>query len=498
LEGTASRFSISELLIYKNTEILPTTETTLANAATGVRAQQAELRKEMGTFDLAMAQIAYMITLEFFGAATKAGQSHAVLWLTAIALFFIPLAFVVTYLNNLMPLEGGLYEWARIAFGDRLGFLVAWNLWLYIILLVGEYGFVLITYIAFAAPRFAWMTSSNRMILVGSFVLVGAVVVISGLGLRVAKWVINAGGLMTVVSLGLLIGLATIRSLAGTLPSYRALPLVAPPRTLFSLSVFSKMTFGALCGFEFVAILAGECRNPVRTIGRSVLISAPVIAALYILGTSAILAFVPMNDINLVGPVPQALILGLGSMGVAKIVGPIAILLLFSNVFCTSCLTFSAAARLPMVAGWEGIVPPWFTRLHAKYRTPVNSTIFAAAITLAACLIALIGVNQEEAFSLIQIWAFTLYGIAYLAMFAIPLLVGKKLGVQPSLGLKIAASAGFVVTLLFVVLSIFPVIDVPNPAAYAWKTIVAVVGINLTGLILYARARIWRTLRAKP
>jgi amino acid transporter len=465
--------------------------TDILEAAEGrVRAHESELRQELGTFDLALAQVAYMITLEFFGAATKAGPSHAVLWLAGIALFFVPLAIVVIYLNDRMPLEGGLYEWARLGFNDGIGFLVAWNLWLYIVLLVGEYGFVLITYVAFAIGQQAqWMAASKGIIFASSVLLVAALVVISALGLRIGKWVINGGGLMTIFCLSLLIVLAAVRHWIPGDTAPKALPLVVPPLSLSSLSVFSKMTFGALCGFEFVAILAGECRNPVRTIGRSVLISAPIIAAFYIFGTSAILAFVPADQIDLIGPVPQALTMALRSYGAAaKILAPIAVLLLFTNVFCTGCLTFGASARLPMVAGWEGIVPTWFTTLHPKYKTPINSVFFAAIATLIACVIALVGVNQEEAFSLIQIWGFTLYGLVYLAMFAIPVLSGK-LGTRASLGVKVAAVSGFVVTLLFVVLSVFPVIDVSNPASYAWKTIAVVAGVNGVGVVLYLRAR---------
>jgi amino acid transporter len=222
---------------------------------------------------------------------------------------------------------------------------------------------------------------------------------------------------------------------------------------------------------------------------RSVLISAPVIAFFYIFGTSSILAFVPGDQISLIGPVPQALTIALRSFGIANILGPVVILLLFTNVFCTGCLTFGASARLPMVAGWEGIVPNWFTRLHPKYRTPINSILFAAVVTLAACVVALIGVNAEEAFSLIQIWAFTFYGLAYLAMFSIPLVGSRKLGNPTPLILKIASCSGFVVTLIFVALSIFPVIDVPNPASYAWKTVTVVVGVNVMGVLLYRRSR---------
>jgi amino acid transporter len=45
----------------------------------------------------------------------KAGPSHIVFWLLAILLFYVPSAMVVIYLNRLMPLEGGLYQWAKLA-----------------------------------------------------------------------------------------------------------------------------------------------------------------------------------------------------------------------------------------------------------------------------------------------------------------------------------------------------------------------------------------------
>lgn len=92
---------------------LSTTDGVIKSLPTQVQAHQAELRKEMGLVDVVLAQITYIITLEFFGTAAKAGSSHAVLWIAAILLFFVPQAIVVRYLNQLLPLEGGLYEWAR-------------------------------------------------------------------------------------------------------------------------------------------------------------------------------------------------------------------------------------------------------------------------------------------------------------------------------------------------------------------------------------------------
>jgi amino acid transporter len=74
-----------------------------------------------------------------------------------------------------------------------------------------------------------------------------------------------------------------------------------------------------------------------------------------------------------------------------------------------------------MVAGWDNLLPECFTRLRPKYKTPTNSILFIALVTLVASVVVLVGVNEEEALSLIQIWAFTLYGLVYLVMFAIPL-----------------------------------------------------------------------------
>ena len=53
----------------------------------------------------------------------------------------IPSASVVIYLNRAMPLEGGVYQWAKLGFNDLIGFMVAWNLWLFAILNTSEIGF---------------------------------------------------------------------------------------------------------------------------------------------------------------------------------------------------------------------------------------------------------------------------------------------------------------------------------------------------------------------
>ncbi|HEV1994077.1 MAG TPA: APC family permease, partial [Candidatus Acidoferrum sp.] len=242
---------------------------------------------------------------------------------------------------------------------------------------------------------------------------------------------------------------------------------------------------GALAGLEYIAIFSAETHNPARNLPRAIALTALPIAFLYIFGTSGILAFVSPNSADMVAPIPQALSLGLQSLRFASVLAPLSIGFLLINYLSTFSLNFAGNTRLPMVAGWDHLLPEWFTRLHPRYRTPVNSTLFLGAFAAVASLGALIGVGEQEAFELLQILAFTFYGIAYLAMFAIPLLARKETGLRPQLWLRLAAFSGFLVTLLFVFLSAFPIIPVADQTVYTLKTVSVILGANALGLLLY-------------
>src|SRR3954467_11079843 len=105
-----------------------------------VEAKSGVFKKELGLVDLALTQVLFIVGLPWVGVAAKQGPSHVVLWLLAALLFSVPSAFVVSYLNRTLPLEGGLYQWAKLGFTDLVGFLVGWNLWLFAILLTSEIG----------------------------------------------------------------------------------------------------------------------------------------------------------------------------------------------------------------------------------------------------------------------------------------------------------------------------------------------------------------------
>ena len=457
----------------------------LLQAEAEVQVHSADLRQELGLFDLVLGQLLIIIVADYMGTAVKAGASHVVFWILAIATFFVPQALVVMHLNRRLPIEGGLYEWARLAFGEQVGFMVAWNLWLYAIIYVGIGGLLTVSFLPYVTSAAAWIGASKAATIAACMLMIAVTMAVAGLGLAIGKWINNLGAVVFLITIAALIVIPFVNVWRGTLSEYHPLRLVAPPLTLFSLSVFTKMMFGALTGFEYVAVFAGECREPKRHLPRSVWLAAPIVALVYILATSAILAFVPPSGEDVVAPILQALSRGSQALGRNVIVMPVAVLFLLIYYLATFCAFFTASTRLPMVAGWDHLLPEWFSRLHPRYKTPVNSVLFLGAATLVVAIAALAGVGHEESFELLLTWSFTFYGIAYLAMFAIPVLASKERGLRASLWVRGAAVSGFVVTLLFVMLSVLPIIDVGNSWRYSLKIVGVVLGANLLGYIIY-------------
>src|SRR4030095_10655658 len=124
---------------------------TLGADEASVAERSAGLKRELGLTDLVFTQILFIVGLPWVGVAAKQGPAHVVFWIVALVLFYVPSAVVVIYLNRLMPLEGGLYQWAKLGFNELTGFLVAWNLWLFGILNTSDVGLQVTQYIVYIA-----------------------------------------------------------------------------------------------------------------------------------------------------------------------------------------------------------------------------------------------------------------------------------------------------------------------------------------------------------
>ena len=462
----------------------------LAQEEAKVEAHSAELKKVLGVRDLALTQILFIIGLTWIGVAGKLGPSHVVMWLTAAVLFYLPLSAVVIWLNQLMPLEGGLYQWAKLGFNQTLGFMVAWNLWLYVILFASELGLTVATYLSYAlGPGAAWMTTSTLFVSLASALAIAVLAGLAFVGLSLTKWVHNAGGMFMITIFSVLIVLPFIGLATGHLASFHPFRTEMPAFTLLNLNILGKMCVGAFAGFEYMAILAGETHAPASTIRKSVYFAAPVITLFFILGTATVVAYIPTSDIDLIGPLPQVLRAGFGPFGIAGTLVTIAIVMTLVMRVSQISVAFTAVTRLPMVAGWDRLLPAWFSRLHPKYRTPVNSIAIVAAFSFVMSAISLVGVGQAEAFQLVFNASGIFYGLTYIVMFAIPLFGLRGVTPRPPWWIKAAAWSGLLITVLYTVLSLFPIIAVTSASGFALKITALVIGLNLVGVGILVAAR---------
>ncbi len=463
--------------------------TELNCAEQGIEDHSATLKKELGLRDLALTQILFVVGSSWVGTAAKLGHAHLVFWLLAIVFFYIPQAAVVIYLNRLMPLEGGLYQWAKLGFNEFVGFIVAWNLWLLSITVIALGGMFVTTNLSYALGQ-SWMPDSKLCVSLISCALVVGLGLSGVRGLSLGKWVHNIGAFAMLLVYGALIILPFFALARGELKEYHPLQIAAPAMSIFyCFNIFSKLAVGALSGFEYIAILAGETRAPARNIGRSVIIAAPVIALMFILGTSSVLAFVGNNPIDLIGPVPQTLRLGLHAFPIAGAIASAGIILMTIRTISSTSVHLTGSSRLPMVAGWDQLLPVWFSRLHPKYKTPINSIVFVGVVTLVIAISSQIGAGIQEAFQLVDNAANVFYGIVYVVLFAIPLAGATAIRSCAPMWLRIAASCGCVVSLLAVGFTIYPIIQVPSRLIFAAKIIAASGIANALGVAIFVAAR---------
>ena len=462
------------------------------------RAQSHALRRKLGLRDLVPMQILLVVGITWAGTAAKQGGTHIWFWLAAILTMFVPLAAVVGWCAKVWPLEGGVYQWTKFALGPFAGFMSAWNFGLWALLAVSNVGIMTATSLSYGlGPRTAWMEENHTLILgltVGLFLVI---LLVNLPGFGIGRWVSHFGTLVTVMVTLLLMGLLFFHPHASALHPHvnpqRPFSLAMPVLTLFSVNILTKIAFNALTGLEQVAVFAGETRDAGRTIMLSAWIAAPVIAAIYILMSGAMLAYIPAAKVDLTGPIPQVLAAAFGGgaagggvdWGLA--LGRATILALAVALVAQYTVMVAETSRLPMVTGWDGMVPAWFTRLDPRWKTPTRSIAAIVLVAIGVGVLATYGTGAQEAFQLINSAGNIFYGVYYLMMFAIPLVVGNRFGVRAGGWLKLGAVSGLAVTAVAMGFNLLPIVNVASKWAFAGKVAGVSLALNLVGMAIYRR-----------
>src|SRR5579875_2245210 len=165
-----------------------------------------QLLRVMGFWDVLLFNIATVLGPRWIAAAAHNGTSSISLWVLAAALFFLPSTLIIAELSTRFPHEGGLYVWSKEAFGEFHGFVAGWTYWIYTFF---YFPGLLMASAAMAAylggSHGAYLADDRTFLMVVSFALLVAAVVLNIIGLNIGKWLQNAGGVGTYVLM--LIGL---------------------------------------------------------------------------------------------------------------------------------------------------------------------------------------------------------------------------------------------------------------------------------------------------
>ncbi len=444
----------------------------------------------MGFRDLVLFYVVTGISLRWIATAASVGPSSIAVWMGAWLLFYLPLALSVIELSSRYPSEGGMYVWASEAFGHGAGFLAGWLYWSSNLPYFPTVLYFAASNILFLRADWRGQSHNQTYFLWFSIAAMTVLTVVNLVGLNVAKWTYNVGavGMWIPVAMVVVLGIAAwARFGSATAFSVKTL---TPTFDLKSAMLWATLIF-ALGGCEAAAFLGGEIKDARRNLPRGLLIAGLTVAFCYIMGTFFVLLALPSHETSILDGVIQAIERSALRFGIPCVKSTAAILIAVSNIGAAAAF-LAAAARLPFVAGMEGLLPKAFGKIHPKWKTPWVAVLSQGVFGVLFVFIGQAGTTVHGAYQVMVDISVITYMLPYLFVFASLIRVQKmpaEAGVRRVPGGKTVARfvavIGFATATLAIVLSLIP----PEGEAHPWLAIAKIVGSSLlmvgVGLGLY-------------
>jgi amino acid transporter len=347
-----------------------------------------------------------------------------------------PLALICTELASAIPEEGGAYMWVERALGPFWAFQAGWWSSLSGVVDTAVYVVLAVTYMnqwLGQPPAIAWLMS------VGIIAFFAAVNI---RGLRLMA--VSSAGFAIVILVPCLA--ITVLGLAGWQQNPFA-PMLRPDQTAaVSLGAGLTIAIWFYSGYESMSTMAGEVAEPQRVIPRALLLSLPVVVAVYFLPTLASLASVGRwfewspEGFTLVD-VSRAL--GGPWLGAATMAAALASSLALYSAYLGS------GARTTLVMAQRGHLPAVFARVHSRFGTPYGSILIAAALH---------AVLATGSFAFLIVIDVLLFVLSYVLIFVTAVVLRRK---EPDLsrtfripvgtaGMAVLAGVPMIVALVFV------------------------------------------------
>jgi amino acid transporter len=284
------------------------------------------------------------------------------------------LGLVFARLARLDPATGGPYAYSRLAYGDFVGFLVAWGYWISI------WASLPAIAVAFTGSLFELLPVLNLGRASAVVVTLAAIWIIVLINLRGVKTVGLVAEVTTYAKLVpfiaiAFIGLAYVKSEHLTTFNPSGEPLLQSASALAPLIMFAYL------GLESATVPAGDVIDPHRTIARSTVLGVSAVAVLYVLGTVAVMGVVPHDElVTSAAPFADAARRMWGSWG-ASVVG-IAVMVSSLGALNGWMLLMG---QVPMAAADDQLFPAVLGRRSSRgvpATAIVLSTVLATALLL--------------------------------------------------------------------------------------------------------------------
>lgn len=433
------------------------------------------LKRELGLGDLTLFAITCITSARWIPIAAHAGAGSITLWLLATLFFVIPLTVSVAALVAKYPSAGGLYVWTREDFGPWNGFLCFWVYWTGIAflfptaaLLYMRVGFSLL------GPAYAHIGDNRSYLLAGTLGLIWVGIGSNLFGMKVGKWTENIGGIATwAVGLVLIVVATMVWTRRGSATPFHILPRWS----WGTLSFWAAIAY-ATSGMEGPGMMAGEMRDPERTMRRAGWLASIFATIFYISATASLLVVLPpekISELNGFAEVGNSAGQLLGLVWIS----PLIAFLVFASGLGFIGGTGTATSRLPFVAGVDGLLPKAFGKVHPRWGTPWVATLALALASTILLVMYQLGDSMRAAFDeLVSMMVITGF-IPYLYIFGSAWKAGKRL----------SAISGTAIMVIALLCSVVPPTEITNVWLYEGKILAGTVAVLGSAWVVYRRGR---------
>ena len=327
--------------------------------------------------------------------------SIALIWVLGamVALFG---ALTLAELAAIFPRSGGIYVFLREAYGPVPAFLFGWTELL--VIRPSALGAIAMIFAAYAGNLFGLEDGSERVL------AAVAIIVLALTNVRSLVWGAMLNNAATAAKVFALAGIAVVAFLFGD-PAQGALsgPVSFEPLSWGGFGVALIAVLWAYDGWADLTFIAGEVRDPERTMPRALLLGTFIVVVLYLLVNLAYLYVLPIDEMA-----KSTLV---ASDAATKIFGAVGASIISAAVMVSAFGALNGSTitgpRILYAMADDGLFFKPIAWVHPRYRTPAAAILLCAALGVA--YVTSRGFERLAGDFIIGIWPF--YALAVGAVF---------------------------------------------------------------------------------